>query len=66
MAARAFSRIPTCWVPMAISTAAFLVKDYNAFLRAYESGQISRLMVVADQLETIATAEPQPRLRRRC
>ena len=37
------------------------VKDYNAFLRAYENGQISRLMVVASANQVVATAEPQSR-----
>ena len=35
------------------------VKDYNAFLRAYENGQIKRLMVVASANQVMATAEPQ-------
>jgi Protein of unknown function (DUF2778) len=37
------------------------VKDYDAFLRAYENGQIKRLMVVASANQVIATAEPQSR-----
>jgi hypothetical protein len=37
------------------------VKDYDAFLRAYENGQISRLMVVASANQVVATAEPQSR-----
>jgi hypothetical protein len=37
------------------------VKDYDAFLRAYETGQIKRLMVVASANQIIATAEPQSR-----
>ena len=37
------------------------VKDYDAFLRAYENGQISRLMVVARANQVIAAAEPQTR-----
>jgi hypothetical protein len=37
------------------------VKDYDAFLRAYENGQISRLMVVASANQVIAAAEPQAR-----
>ena len=38
------------------------VKDYDAFLRAYENGQISRLMVVARANQVVAAAEPQTRL----
>jgi hypothetical protein len=37
------------------------VKDYDAFLRAYATGQIKRLMVVASANQVIATAEPQSR-----
>ena len=37
------------------------VKDYDAFLRAYENGQIKRLMVVASANQVVATAEPQSR-----
>jgi hypothetical protein len=37
------------------------VKDYDAFLRAYENGQISRLMVVASASQVTAAAEPQAR-----
>ena len=37
------------------------VKDYYAFLRAYENGQISRLMVVGRANQVIAAAEPQAR-----
>jgi hypothetical protein len=38
------------------------VKDYDAFLRAYENGQIKRLMVVASANQVIvATSEPQYR-----
>ncbi|HEX9168152.1 MAG TPA: tlde1 domain-containing protein, partial [Roseiarcus sp.] len=37
------------------------VKDYDAFLRAYENGEISRLMVVARANQVIAAAEPQAR-----
>jgi hypothetical protein len=37
------------------------VKDYDAFLRAYQNGQISRLMVVASANQVIAAAEPQAR-----
>jgi hypothetical protein len=37
------------------------VKEYDAFLRAYESGRISRLMVVASVNQVIAAAEPQAR-----
>jgi hypothetical protein len=33
------------------------VKDYDAFLRAYENGQIKRLMVVASANQVVATAE---------
>jgi Protein of unknown function (DUF2778) len=41
------------------------VKDYDAFLRAYENGQIKRLMVVSSANQVIATAEPQSRSSRR-
>jgi hypothetical protein len=37
------------------------VKDYDAFLRAYENGEIKRLMVVASANQVVATAEPQSR-----
>ena len=37
------------------------VKDYDAFLRAYENGQIKRLMVVASANQVVATAEPPSR-----
>jgi hypothetical protein len=37
------------------------LRDYSAFLRAYENGQISRLMVVARANQVIAAAEPQAR-----
>jgi lysozyme len=37
------------------------VKDYDAFLRAYQNGQISRLMVVASANQVIARAELQAR-----
>jgi hypothetical protein len=36
-------------------------KDYDAFLRAYENGEIKRLMVVASANQVVATAEPQSR-----
>jgi len=35
------------------------VRDYEAFLRAYENGQIKRLMVVASRNQFFASAEPQ-------
>ncbi len=35
------------------------VKDYDAFLRAYDNGQIKRLMVVASANQVVASAEPQ-------
>jgi lysozyme len=37
------------------------VKEYDAFLRAYQNGQISRLMVVASANQVIAAVEPQAR-----
>jgi hypothetical protein len=37
------------------------VKDYDVFLRAFENGQINRLMVVASTNQVIAAAEPQAR-----
>ena len=36
------------------------VKDYAAFLRAYENGEIKRLMVVATANQVVASAESQP------
>ena len=35
------------------------VRDYDAFLRAYENGEIKRLMVVASRNQFFASAEPQ-------
>ncbi|MBV9288884.1 MAG: DUF2778 domain-containing protein [Hyphomicrobiales bacterium] len=35
------------------------VRDYDAFLRAYESGEIKRLMVVSSRNQFFASAEPQ-------
>ena len=34
-------------------------KDYAAFLRAYENGQVKRLMVVASANQVVASNEPQ-------
>ncbi len=45
--------------PNGDSNGCVLVKDYDAFLRAYENGQIKRLMVVASANQVVASAEPQ-------
>jgi hypothetical protein len=47
--------------PNGDSSGCVSVKDYDAFLRAYENGQINRLMVVASTNQVIAAAEPQAR-----
>ena len=45
--------------PYGESNGCVSVKDYEAFLRAFENGQIKRLMVVASANQVVASAEPQ-------
>ena len=40
-------RTRSCSAPTATSNGCVSFKDYNAFLRAYENGQIKKLAVVA-------------------
>ena len=47
MDGQAFSHTPTCSARMVISNGCVSFKDYNAFLQAYQNGEVKRLVVVA-------------------